>query len=65
MIRVDGLATLRVTYAVDLDMTEKEWDKMNEKQQNDMLDHRINWLEECKSAKVDGIDVWDISEIES
>lgn len=64
MIRVNGEATLKVPYVVDIDMTEEEWDAMSEGQQNEELESRINWYIECKNAEVDDMDVWDVTEIE-
>lgn len=64
MIRVIGTAKLRVNYDVQLDMTEEEFDSLSESEQNDILDHKIDWMNECRSAEVDDIEVDDVQEIQ-
>jgi hypothetical protein len=62
MITVSGTATLKVNYSVDLDMTEEQWDALSEKKQNEILDSTIDWMDECRSAEVDEIEVDDVTE---
>ncbi|WP_438498038.1 hypothetical protein [Paenibacillus sp. IHBB 3054] len=63
MIRVTGKAKLIVNYDVELDMTEEEFDSLSERKQNEVLDDAIDWIEVCRNADVDEIDVDDLVEV--
>lgn len=62
MITVTGDATLRVQYAVDLDMTEEEFDSLSERKQNELIAESIDWHSIMRNAEVNGIDVDDVFE---
>lgn len=64
MIKVQGSAILKVDYTVVLeDMTTDEFDALPVKEQNELLDSHINWLDACRNAEVDDIEIYDIYEI--
>lgn len=56
-LKVQGTATLRVNYAVEVQYTEAQWEALSEKKQNEILDSAIDWAEACRNADVDDIDV--------
>lgn len=62
MIKVSGEVTLKVRYAINLDMSEAEFESLSEKKQNELIDEAIDWQDATRSAEVDEIDVWDIEE---
>lgn len=61
-LKVQGTATLRVNYAVEVQYTEAQWEALSEKKQNEILDAAIDWAEACRNAGVDDIDVDDYQE---
>lgn len=61
-LKVQGTATLRVNYAVEVQYTEAQWEALSEKKQNEILDAAIDWAEACRNADVDDIDVDDYQE---
>lgn len=63
MIKVTGMASLRVRYMVEVNVTEEQWEQMNESSQNDFLESVIDWKDACRSAEIDEMDVWDIEEV--
>lgn len=64
MIKITGVAKLSVPFEVELNMSEEEFDDLTERQQNDLLDNHIDWMEVCRGGEVDDIDVYDLEEIE-
>lgn len=64
MIRVSGTAKLRVEYSVNLDMTEEQFDAMSEREQTELLDRKIDWMDACSSGELYDLDVDDVEEIE-
>lgn len=52
-LKVQGTATLRVNYAVEVQYTEAQWEVLSEKKQNEILDAAIDWAEACRNADVD------------
>ncbi|RXZ77272.1 hypothetical protein EBB07_33925 [Paenibacillaceae bacterium] len=60
MITVRGQATITVDFEVKLDMTEEEFDSNPPEAQNDIINHRIDWLESCRAAELDGIDIFEV-----
>lgn len=64
-INVYGNIVLKLKFDVEIpDMTEKEWDALSERQQNHMIESRINYGEEMRNAEVDEVDVWEAREID-
>lgn len=63
-LKVQGTATLRVNYAVEVQYAEAQWEALSEKKQNEILDAAIDWAEACRNADVDDIDVDDYKEVE-
>lgn len=63
-LKVQGTATLRVNYDVEVPYSEVQWETLSEKKQNEILDAAIDWAEVCRNADVDDIDVDDYQEVE-
>lgn len=64
-INVSGEIILKLKFDVRIsDMTEQEWDELSERQQNHMIESRINYGEEMRNAEVDEVDVWEAREVE-
>lgn len=63
-LKVQGVATLRVNYDVEVPYSEVQWEALSEKKQNEILDAAIDWAEVCRNADVDDIDVDDYQEVE-
>ncbi|OIJ17075.1 hypothetical protein BKP37_00610 [Anaerobacillus alkalilacustris] len=63
-ITVSGEVRLRVSYQVELNMSEQEFDALSEREQNEHLENAIDWLEAGRNAEVDEFDVDDVIEIE-
>lgn len=63
-LRVQGTTNLRVNYVVEVPYTEKQWEALGWKKQNEILDAAIDWAEVCRNADVDDIDVDDYQEVE-
>lgn len=59
MMKVTGVATLRVPYSVKLDMTAEEFGNLSERKQDELLDEAIDWMDATRSAEVDEIEVFD------
>ena len=62
MVVINGRATLTVTYAVKLNMTEEEFGNLSEDKQNELINGMIDWMDAMRSAEIEDIDVWDIYE---
>jgi hypothetical protein len=62
MITVTGTVSLKVSYSVEFDMTEDEWDSLLPSQQDDLLDSHVDWKEACRDAEVDGFDIDDVKD---
>jgi hypothetical protein len=60
MIKVTGTARLSVDYEVELDMSVEEWEMMNLARQDELIDGYVNWMEVCRNARTDDIDVDDV-----
>lgn len=63
MIKVSGTATYTVDFELQLDMSEEEWDRLSDRQQNEVIDNFIG-LYEMESAEMDDCDVWDVENLE-
>lgn len=63
MIKVSGTATYTVGFELQLDMSEEEWDRLSDRQQNEVIDNFIG-LYEMESAEMDDCDVWDVENLE-
>lgn len=53
------MATLKVPYTVNLDMTADEFEALSERKQDELLDEAIDWMDGARSAEVDDIEVYD------
>ena len=62
MITIDGMAKLRVSYSIDLEMTAEEWDSLSERKQNEIIENTVNWMDACRDAELDDIEVDEVSE---
>lgn len=63
-VKVNGTADLRVWYSVELDMSEEEFYKLSEREQDKLIEEAIDWHETCRSAQVSSIEVDDVEEQE-
>jgi len=63
-IKVIGTADLRVSYEVELDMTEEKFDNLDPKDLHDLIDGGIDWHETLRNAEVTDIEVDDVEEFE-
>lgn len=63
MIKITGEVTLKVNYAVKLDMTAEQFEGLSERKQNELIEEGIDWHNELRNAQTDDIEVWDIDEI--
>lgn len=64
MIRVNGVARLRVDYSVDLNMTIDEWESMSTRKVNELLDSSIDWYDVVRGAETEDMDIEDVEEID-
>lgn len=62
-IKVKGSMTLRGNYEVELDMTEKEFDALSSRKQDDEINDAIDWREFLNNSETDDIDIDDIMPI--
>ena len=63
MIKVSGVATLKVEYTVELDMSEDEFDALREYQQIVEVGRALDRMEACSGAKSEYIEVWEVEEL--
>ncbi|WP_107950901.1 hypothetical protein [Lysinibacillus parviboronicapiens] len=63
-LKVEGIATLRAGYSVEVPYTEEQWEALSERKQNEILDAAIDWYEVSRNAEVDDIDVYDYQKVE-
>lgn len=64
MIRIKGVVTLSNAFDVELDMTEEEFDRLAEWEQNDEIESQIDWHNWTAGAETTEVDVWDLDEVE-
>lgn len=64
MIIVSGSIKLRGNYEVKLDMTEEQFDRLSERQQNEEIENAVNWDEWIRNAELNDIDIDDLKEEE-
>lgn len=60
-IEVVGSLKLRANYRVTLDMTEEEFDRLSEREQNDEINDMIDWKDVLDNSDLDELDVDDIT----
>jgi hypothetical protein len=56
-ISVQGEATLKVPFTVELNTTIEQFDALTVQEQNQTIDDMIDWVHATRSAKVDDIEV--------
>jgi hypothetical protein len=59
-IKVLGSITMTGNYAVELDMTEAEFDALSEREQNDEINDAIDWKNWLDNADIRDVDVDDV-----
>lgn len=64
MIKIKGTVTLSGDFEVVLDMTEEEFDALSNEEQNEELESAIDWRNVFENSETDGIDVWDLDEVD-
>lgn len=62
-IKVEGQAKLKVSFSVNLEMTEAEFESKTEREQDEIIENAINWHDALPNSETDEIDVWDYAEI--
>ncbi|WP_400194642.1 hypothetical protein [Lysinibacillus telephonicus] len=63
MIKIRGQATLKVDFAVELNISEEEFETFSVKKQNMLIDEAIDWRNTLRNAETDDIEVWEYEEV--
>lgn len=62
MIKVTGIAKLKVPFEVNLDITEAEFETMSDRKSDELIENAIDWHSATRNAETDEIDVWEYEE---
>jgi len=61
--RVYGEVILKVPFDVILNISEQEFERLSERQQDALIDEHIDWYEATRSGEVDEFDVYEYGEV--
>jgi hypothetical protein len=62
MITIDGMAKIRVSYSIDLEMTVEEWDDLSEREQNEIIEIAADWADACRNGEIEDIEIDEVLE---
>lgn len=63
MIKISGTAKVIVNYEVKLKMTRESFDALSEKSQNALIDNTVDWIDACRVAEIDYIEIDALEEV--
>ncbi|WP_040981037.1 hypothetical protein [Oceanobacillus jeddahense] len=63
-INVYGEAVLTVRFDVDLPLSEDEFESLSQKEQDQLIDTKIDWVEATKSAEIDNFDIYEFRKVD-